>query len=362
MTFAVNIAQGGSNNVTFRNRIINGAMMIDQRNAGASVTLATGLATYCLDRWLANKDTAGATVTVQQSATAPTGFVNSALITVSTGASAGASDQNVFQQSIEGFNVADLSWGTASAQPITISFWVRASIAGTYGFSVSNSAANRAYLATYTVSSANTFEYKTITIAGDTTGTWLTNNGLGIRARWDFGSGSSKQGAAGVWGTTLFNTTSAQANIIGTNGATLYITGVQLEAGTTASPFEYRQYGTELALCQRYYAKTYDVATVPATVTNLGVYWSTGTVDGGGNAYMTIRYPVWMRTAPTVTTYSGPSGTSGVWNYERSGGSGTNTTSVDNNTSGGGRIYLGTGASGYAGSLIYGHWVASAEL
>ena len=307
ITFPDASTQNTAAKVGMVNRIINGAMVIDQRNAGASVTLATGQATYCLDRWLGNKDTAGATVTLQQSATAPAGFVNSAVITVSTGASAGASDQNVFQHSIEGFNTSDLSWGTASAQPITISFWVRASVAGTYGFSVSNNAGNRAYLATYTVSSANTFEYKTITIAGDTTGTWLTNNGLGLRARWDFGSGSSKQGTAGVWGTTLFNTTSAQANIIGTSGATFYITGVQLEKGSTATSFDYRDYGRELIMCQRYYYRRNIVPNTDA-VAVLQAYSS-------GGAYGKLcDLPVTMRATPTgglsaIGSFAGQTGT-----------------------------------------------------
>jgi hypothetical protein len=282
-----------------RNRIINGDMRIDQRNAATEVTLATGSTTYCLDRWAANKDTASAVVKVQQSLIAPARFTNSHLVTVSTGASAGASDQNVLQQIIEGYNAADFAWGTANAQSVTVGFWVRSSVTGTYGVSFSNSAANRSYLATYTVSAANTFEYKSLTIPGDTTGTWLATNGIGIRVRWDFGSGSAKQGTSGAWGTTLFNTTSAQANVIGTTGATFYITGIQLEPGTVATPFERRSYGQELALCQRYYQAISRIDWNPNTY-------------AGGTPYYQMFYKVSMRAAATLTLGTPGTG-SGAW-------------------------------------------------
>jgi hypothetical protein len=250
-------AQGIANSANqgqFKNRIINGAMMIDQRNAGASISMTDAVFAYAVDRTAAYKSTTAST-TAQRSTVAPAGFTNSFLFTTTTGGTVSAGNQNIIQQSIEGFNVADLGWGTANAQPITISFWVRASLTGTYGVGLSNSAANRVYVATYSVSSANTWEYKTITIAGDTTGTWLTDNGIGIRLRFDLGSGSTYQGTAGSWGTTLINTTSAQVSVVGTTGATFYITGVQLEKGSTATSFDYRSYGTELSLCQRYYER-----------------------------------------------------------------------------------------------------------
>jgi hypothetical protein len=229
-------------------------MVIDQRNAGASVTPATATATYTIDRYFINLDTA-TTRTTQQVTVAPEGFNYSFKVTNTTGANAASGDQNIIQQSIEGYNVADLGWGTANAKPITISFWVQSSLTGTYGVGLSNSAANRCFVSTYTINTANTWEYKTITVAGDTTGTWLTTNGLGLRVRFDLGSGSALQVASNVWGSSFGNTVSGRANWIGTSGATFYITGVQLEKGTAASPFEYRLYGTELALCQRYYYK-----------------------------------------------------------------------------------------------------------
>lgn len=285
----------------FRNRILNGCMRIDQRNSGAAVSLPTASSLYTLDRWACNKDTAGATVTAQQSSVVPSGFTKALLLTVSTGAAAGASDQNLFQQIVEGFNVGDLGWGTSSAQSVSVSFWVRSSVTGTYGLSLSNSAANRAYLATYSIDAANTWEYKTVVIPGDTTGTWLTDNSSGIRVRWDFGSGSSRQGTAGSWGTTLFNTVSTRANLIGTSGATLYITGVQLEAGPTATPFERRPYSVELGMCQRY---GFDAigASKGGNYTRIG---NTGLARSATNSSITITPPVTLRANPSSVTQTG---------------------------------------------------------
>jgi hypothetical protein len=264
----INDASGGSNAVLygvaapansmgFRNRIINGDMRIDQRNAGASVAIPTGTSTYCVDRWQANKDTAGITLTAQQSSTAPTGFKSSLLFTASVGGSPTSLQYLNFQQKIEGLNASNLEFGTANASAVTLSFWVRSSIAGTYAVVLKNSANDRSYVATYTINAANTFEQKTITIAGDTNGTWLTTNGVGIRVGFDLGSGSGYNTTAGTWQAGDFFRTSGTVNWGGTSGATFYITGVQLEAGSVASPFDRRDYGRELMMCQRYFEATY---------------------------------------------------------------------------------------------------------
>jgi hypothetical protein len=235
-----------------RNRIINGDMRIDQRNAGASVTVTSG-GVFITDRWESTEDTDG-TMTAQQSTTAPAGFTSSLLFTTGTAdASLGASQYVFSQQKIEGFNVADLGWGTASAQSITLSFWVQSSLTGTFGGALRNSAANRSYPFTYTISAANTWEQKSVTIAGDTTGTWVTNNGAGIFLGFGLGVGSSLSGTAGAWNSNNNISATGAISVIGTAGATFYITGVQLETGSVATPFERRSYGQELALCQRYY-------------------------------------------------------------------------------------------------------------
>ena len=241
-----------------KNRIINGAMVIDQRNAGASVTQTTSVI-YSVDRW-AIYGAQASKFTVQQNAgsvTPPIGFVNYLGATSSSAYSVGASETFIIRQNIEGFNISDLGWGTASAKTVTISFQVYSSLTGTFGGSLENSAENRSYPFTYTVSSANTWTTASVTVAGDTTGTWLTTNGVGIRLNFSLGTGSTNSGTAGSWaGATYYSATGA-TSVVGTNGATFYITGVQLEVGSSATGFEYRQYGTELNLCQRYFEILY---------------------------------------------------------------------------------------------------------
>ncbi len=300
----VAVAAGGtvaaafnSNGVFFRNRIINGDMRIDQRNAGASVTTSAGANVFCVDRWFGFA-TSPAVYTMQQDASAPAGFVNSVKVTVTTpDASLAASDFNSFRYIIEGLNVADLGWGSAGAQAVTISFWVRSSLTGTFTVGLRNSAVNRSYIATYAISSADTWEYKTITIPGDTTGTWLTTNGVGIRLDWNLGSGSDYQGIAGSWTATNDLTTAGAVNVVGTNGATFYLTGVQLETGSVATPFERRPYGTELALCQRYYYRL-----TPGAVTQPLAFGSNSSTT---ISRATVMFPVEMRVAPTALEQSG---------------------------------------------------------
>ena len=249
------LADNVFNNVgPFKNRIINGDMRIDQRNAGSAVTINTTAKTYIVDRWHANGQSSDGVFTVQQSTTAPTGFTNSLLATVTTAdASIGADQYYLLCQRIEGYNVADLGFGSATAKTVTLSFWVRSSLTGTFSGSLENSAENRSYPYTYSISAADTWEQKTITISGDTSGTWVTNNGIGLFVWFDLGCGSNKRGTAGSWtGSNLYGATGA-TSLIGTNGATFYITGVQLEVGSVATPFEHRSYGDELARCERYF-------------------------------------------------------------------------------------------------------------
>jgi hypothetical protein len=227
-------------------------MVIDQRNAGASVTPTNSQ--YLVDRWQASL-TQASKYTAQQNAgsvTPPAGYKNYLGFTSSSAYSVAAGDIFGFGQVIEGFNVADLGWGTANAQTITISFWVRSSLTGAFGGAVKNDGDTRNYPFTFTISSANTWEQKTITIAGDTSGTWLTTSGAGINIRFSLGCGSTYSGTAGAWtGTNTWQPTGS-TSVVGTSGATFYITGVQLEKGSTATSFDFRPYTTELALCERY--------------------------------------------------------------------------------------------------------------
>ena len=251
-TASINGLTPQASNMQPFNRIINGAQNINQR--GVSVTSA---GTYVTDRWQWDNNTSTATLTFAQSTVAPTGFTNSLGITVGTAdTSIAAGDLIDFRHWIEGNNVADFGLGTASAVTFTVSFWVRSSIVGTYGASFRNSDAGRVYVSTFTINVANTWEQKTITVAGDTSGTWLTDNQRGLGMNICLAGGSTYQTTAGSWtGAGNFRTTSAQANLAGTSGATFYITGVQLEAGSTASPFAHENYGDTLQKCKRYFVK-----------------------------------------------------------------------------------------------------------
>ena len=276
----------------FQNRIINGAMVIDQRNAGASVTPSDGQ--YTLDRWVAFQSVASK-YSVRQNAgsvTAPVGFSNYLGVTSLSAYSVGSADYNLIQQPIEGFNFADCNWGTANAKTVTLSFWVRSSLTGTFGGSLVNSSNNRSYPYSYTISVANTWEYKTVTIAGDTSGTWIgATNGVGLKVNFGIGVGTTYSGTAGAWAGSQYFTATGATSVVGTNGATFYITGVQLEVGSTATSFDYRPYGTELALCQRYYEPNY--------TWTIAAYTNTGLTNGNANPSFLVQ----KRTTPTMTLY-----------------------------------------------------------
>jgi hypothetical protein len=280
----------------FRNRIINGNMVIDQRTAGASVTVNTGANVFSVDRWAGagtgSLGTDGA-FTMQQDSSAPTGFSNSIKVTVTTiDAVMTGSQSYQVTQSIEGFNTSDLSFGTASAKAITLSFWARSSLTGTFGGALSNSAFNRSYPFTYTISVADTWEYKTVTIAGDTSGTWIgSTNGIGLRVYFGLGAGSDRAGTAGAWAGAGHTSATGAVSVIGTLNATFYITGVQLEAGSVATPFERRPFGDELALCQRY-----------AYVILQDTFFGTVTLRTGGTSlYGVAPVATSMRASPTST-------------------------------------------------------------
>ena len=281
----------------FKNRIINGAMVIDQRNAGASVTPTT--TAYLVDRFVFGPSQASK-LSFQQNAgsvTPPVGFTNYLGITSLSAYSIGSTDYFNLGQNIEGFNFADMQWGTANAKTITLSFWVRSSLTGTFGVSLRNDNADRNYQASYTISSANTWEQKTITVAGDTSGTWTgATNGTGLRVGFGLGVGSTYSTTSGSWGAgNLFGLTGA-TSVVGTNGATFYITGVQLEKGSTATSFDYRPYGTELQLCQRYLIKF----TGNDANGGYGGYGA-GYTGSTTRSVIFVNLPVAMRSVPTLT-------------------------------------------------------------
>jgi len=319
-------ANGGTGTTTgyygFKNRIINGAMVIDQRNAGASITPTGGQ--YLVDRYV-YEATQSSKVTAQQNAgavTPPVGFIKYLGVTSSSAYSVLTGDTFLFSQRIEGFNVADLAFGTASAATVTLSFWVRSSLTGTFGGSLCNGALNRSYPFSYTISSANTWEQKTITVAGDTTGTWTTDNTAGLNIRFGLGSGATLSGTAGAWAAGNFVQPTSTVSVVGTNGATFYITGVQLEKGSTATSFDYRPYGSELALCQR----NLPAKNSSSAFEQITIGWCSGATGG----LAVIPYQVQPRVPPTGITVSSAANF-GVVN---STGAGINTTAITFATAG----------------------------
>jgi hypothetical protein len=299
-------------------------MVIDQRNAGASVTPAGGgVTTYCLDRWSAFASQSSK-FTVQQNAgsvTPPVGFSNYLGVTSSSAYSVLSSDQFLIRQPVEGFNVADLGWGTANAKTVTLSFWVYSSLTGTFGGALRNSGVDRSYPFSYTISSANTWEQKSITIAGDTSGTWLTTNGVGIRVEFGLGVGSTASGTAGAWAGSNFTSATGATSVVGTSGATWYLTGCQLEVGTQATSFEYRQYSIEKYLCYRYF----QYLLVAQGNSQIGVIRSSSAGATASEFNMPFTFSP-MRTGPTATYVSGSAtsftaytvgGSSSTWNINQ---------------------------------------------
>ena len=339
----------------FKNRIINGQMVIDQRNAGNVVTPSSG--NYALDRWKVGYSNDGA-VSVQQTTTVPnSGFKNSMKFAVTTADTSIAAGQYFqFIQAIEGYNVADLNFGSSYASSVTISFWVNSSKTGTYCATLFNNAANRLCPLAFTVNSASTWEQKTITVAGDTSGTWTTDNSAGLNLAINLALGSNyNTGTSGTWNTTQYGT-SSQVNWMDTLGATFYITGVQLEKGSTATSFDYRPYGTELQLCQRYYETsrgTTATFTQAATIAYPVFVSDTNRTSGR-------QFTVAKRSAPTVTIYS-RNNTSGKVSTVSSGTDNAGTASVSSiSETGWSNTVIGTATT--AGVGIEVAYAADSEL
>jgi len=356
-TAADSISNSAGSPYGFKNRIINGAMVIDQRNAAASLNPADQA--YSIDRWKCRRSQASK-YTIQQNAgsvTPPPGFTNYLGVTSSSAYTVLTGDYFAVQQIIEGFNTSDLALGTVNAQTVTLSFWVRSSLTGTFGGALNNSAEVRAFGFTYTINAANTWEYKTVTIAGDTSGTWLTTNGIGLYVNFNLGTGSTYGSATnGSWtaGNTQF-TPSGTVSVVGTNGATFYITGVQLEKGTQATAFDYRPHGYELSLCQRYFEKSYNIGTVAGTSTNTnkGSY-----VTATANTFWrwTQTYRVSKRADATFTSYS-TTGASGNVRLSNASDLAVTTEDAGENAT---AIYVLRNAT--AGDFFWWQWTASAEL
>jgi len=347
---------GAGNASIMKNRIINGAMVINQRAFSGNPVNA-----YTVDRWQVSVSQTGK-ISAAQSTTAPTGFVNSLLLTSLSAYTVGSGEQFILDQPIEGFNCSDLGWGTANAKTVTLSFQVYSSLTGTFGGSLQNNAYNRSYPFTYSIPVANTWTTISVTIAGDTSGTWTTDNSAGIRVNFGLGVGSTLSNTAGSWSSGNYSSATGATSVVGTNGATFYITGVQLEVGSSATGFEYRQYGQELALCQRYFEKSYNdgvalgTSTLNGIVANAGVQGavSSSEVDGG------TSFKVTKRATPSMA-YWDAVGNSGKCTRVQVGVSTTNNSSVADNNIGANGFFVYS-ASGSSASAIWFHFSASAEL
>jgi hypothetical protein len=295
LTGTVNGLTPQASNMQPFNRIINGAMRIDQRNAGAAVTITTGNE-FSVDRFQ-GITSVSSKFSLQQTTTVPAGFINSLKVTSLSAYTVGSSEQNLIRYNIEGVNFGDLAWGTASASTVTLSFKVYSSLTGTFGGSIFNHNGSRSYPFAYTIGTANTWTDISVTIAGDQSGVWLSNNAVGATLSFGLGVGSALSGAAGSWAGAYHPSATGAVSILGTSGATFYITGVQLEAGSTASPFAHENVGDTLQKCQRYYYR------IKGTGINypfgLGQCFST-TLAGA-----LIPFPVTMRIAPSALEQSG---------------------------------------------------------
>ena len=346
----------------FKNRIINGGMVINQRALGTFTPTTAGSASnYSIDRWTFAVNQSSK-LTTAQSSTAPTGFNNSLLVTSSSAYTPSGTDYFTLTTRVEAYNTADLGWGTANAKTVTLSFQVYSSLTGTFGGNITNSAENRSYPFTYTISSANTWTTASVTIAGDTSGTWLTTNGTGIELNFSMGMGSTYgSGTAGAW-TGSWSFPSGCVSVVGTNGATFYITGVQLEVGTQATSFDFRDYGRELMMCQRYFQTTYPYGT-PLGSTTPTYTLAMETISQATTSYLPIGWnmPIVMRTTPTATLYNPNTGSSSASNniYQTSG---ANLPSAPGNASQNAVLFYVNNSSLSAPAAIEAHFAVNAEL
>ena len=373
-------AAGGTGTTTgyygFKSRIINGGMTIDQRNAGASSTTPTvGTGVYTIDRFAYVVSQASKFTIQQTPSTTETGFATrvaagfSNYLACTVGASAnvtiGASDYFQIYQNIEGFNTADLAWGTANAKTVTLSFLVYSSVTGTFGGALRNGSFNRSYPFTYSIPTANTWTSISITIAGDTSGTWSTTNGIGIIVGFSLGSSASGSATAGAWIAGNYGSATGAVSPITTNSATFYITGVQLEKGSTATSFDYRPYTTELQLCQRYYWKTFPQATKPAqnTAVYAGAINYVAVLAGANYMSAPVFFPVVMRDTPTTITFYNPGAANAKW---RNGSLGSDSGNAATNSGASQNGFLAINNPQVAGdginNTIYIHATAEAEL
>ena len=327
--------------------IINGDMAVAQRGTSLATDETEG---YIIDRFVVGSFN-GNTITFTQDSDVPSGqgFTKSMKATNTTGTAA-----SVFEficQRMEGLDTAQLNFGTSSAKQITLSFFVKSSVTGTYNVALRNNANDRGYVADYTISSANTWEKKVITIPGDTTGTWLTTNGIGIRTWFILGAGASSQTSPNAWGTSGDSGSSNLTNAFTTTGsATFFLTGVQMEVGNfdanSIAPFQHESFGDNLLRCQRYFQIQASGAS--------GSGYANGSFRTNANAQITHHFKTDMRTSPTCTQIAG----SNMIAHDTADGNNITVTSIDSvlfNSVGG--VIIAYNLSGTSASAGDGCWL-----
>ena len=348
----------------YRNIIINGDMSIAQRATSATGLTGTGYNT--IDRYnIAN--TGQGTWTQTQETDVPTGqgFANSLKMDCTTAdASPAVGDLIVVQQKIEGQNLQYLKKGTANAESLTASFWVKSNKTGTYIINIYDNDNTRSISKSYTIDSASTWEKKTLTFSGDTSGALGNDNGASLNVSFYLGAGTNYTSGTlqTSWGAYVASdSVTGQVNLADSTSNDWYITGVQLEAGTSASDFEFLPVDVNLGRCQRYFQKSYDLGTAVGTATDVGVYWTGSTADAAGNASFLPSYKTALRSSPTLTGYA-RDGTSGQGSYFRSGASGNGTLNSHMRGQMSSSVYIATGGSAYSTATIASHVTLDSEL
>jgi hypothetical protein len=333
-------------------------MRIDQRNAGASVTI-NNTSSYIVDRWFVQNGTS-TNLTAQQSTDVPNGnFQNSIVISNTTAATATGSQQRILAQNIEGFNSASFGYGTSAAKTIVLSFWVKSTTSGTYGVAVENPSGANSFICQYSINSINTWEYKTIIVSPITTGSWGKTNSAGLGVYFDLGCPSAFEGTANIWNSGDYKRVSGNINLFNSANQSIYFTGVQLEEGTTATPFERRSYGQELALCQRYFETNYPVGYAVGSNSGLNGCWFSVSLNGGDfYCYGRLPFIVPKRADATLTIYNPVSGAGTYYDINLSAANGN--VAVRNVGQYGASIYAATAYSANHGYAI--RYTASAEL
>ena len=280
-----------------KNLIINGACTINQRLGSGTYTLTSSADYFPVDRFR-SWAVGGGQFTIQRSDDAPPGFRNSIMYTVSTvDTSVASSEYYCVQQRIEGYNTSFLKWGTNDAIPVTLSFYVKSDIPGTYSGSFWNSGQAYSCVFEYEIFESDVWEYKVVSMPGPRVGTWNSTDGVGLGIWWDFGSGAGFNATPGIWQSTGDFRSADQVPFIASSGAKFRMTGIQLEPGLVATEFEHRNHGEELALCQRYYWQQENFL------------WLYSLDVNHGYVRANIFHPVEMRAVPTVT---------GTFNYNGS--------------------------------------------